>query len=130
MGALWGSFVGPNIAICITLSIAIIWKAWCSTATAVIECCTIFYQKWAIPGLFLFIFVFSMQIFHLKIADDWIRTAHLWYWKRPLYQLSHNHFPMLNFFNYYLSDRTANNIVPIWHLTLRVQLRLVVGWMP
>ena len=23
------------------------------------------------------------------IADDWIRTADLWYQKRPLYQLSH-----------------------------------------
>ena len=27
-------------------------------------------------------------------ADDWIRTADLWHWKRPLYQLSHNHFPV------------------------------------
>ena len=26
-------------------------------------------------------------------ADDWIQTADLWYWKRPLYQLSHNHCP-------------------------------------
>ena len=28
-------------------------------------------------------------------ADDWIRTADLWYWKRPLYQLCHDHCPML-----------------------------------
>ena len=27
-------------------------------------------------------------------AEDWIRTADLWNWKRPLYQLSHNHCPM------------------------------------
>ena len=26
-------------------------------------------------------------------ADDWIRTADLWNWKQPLYQLSHNHCP-------------------------------------
>ena len=34
-------------------------------------------------------FVFSIQLL-VKIADDWIRTADLWCWKRPLYQLSHN----------------------------------------
>ena len=27
-----------------------------------------------------------------KIADDWIRTADLWWRKRTLYQLRHNHF--------------------------------------
>ena len=27
-------------------------------------------------------------------ANDWIRTADLWYQKRPLYQLSHNHCPL------------------------------------
>ena len=54
----------------------------------------------AIPGLFfLFIFVFSIMLIvnniNIKFADDWIRTADLWYQKRPLYQLSHNHFPYL-----------------------------------
>ena len=49
---------------------------------------------------FCFIFVFSIQLtvnkqmFNIFIfADDWIRTADLWNWKRPLYQLSHNHCP-------------------------------------
>ena len=28
-----------------------------------------------------------------QFADDWIRTNDLWFWKRPLYQLSHNHCP-------------------------------------
>ena len=32
----------------------------------------------------------SMQ----KFADDWIRTADLWCWKRPLYQLSPSHCPI------------------------------------
>ena len=32
-------------------------------------------------------------MFNLNFADDWIRTADLWNRKRPLYQLSHNHFP-------------------------------------
>ena len=27
----------------------------------------------------------------IKVADDWIRTWVLWYWKRPLCQLRHNH---------------------------------------
>ena len=57
-----------------------------------------FKKKWAIPGLFLFIFVFSIQLIinkcSINFADDWSRTADLWYWKRPLYQLSHNHFPI------------------------------------
>ena len=43
----------------------------------------------------------SKQMFNINIifADDWIRTADLWYRKRPLYQLSHNHCPQfyLNF---------------------------------
>ena len=58
-----------------------------------------FNEKWAIPGIFLFIFVFSIQLtinkqmFNVNFADDWSRTEDLWYWKRPLYQLSHNHFP-------------------------------------
>ena len=33
----------------------------------------------------------------IKVADDWIRTRVLWYRKRPLCQLRHNHFP-LHFF--------------------------------
>ena len=31
-----------------------------------------------------------------KVADDWIRTRVLWYRKRPLCQLRHNHFPLAN----------------------------------
>ena len=49
----------------------------------------------AIPCLFCFIFVFSIQL-TVKcsiLADDWIQTADLWKWKRPPYQLSHNHSP-------------------------------------
>ena len=38
-------------------------------------------------------------MFSIKFADDWIRTTDLWYWKRPLYQLSHNHCPTFRFFN-------------------------------
>ena len=34
-------------------------------------------------------------MFNIYFANDWIQTADLWYQKRPLYQLSHNHFPML-----------------------------------
>ena len=33
----------------------------------------------------LFNTVDSKQMFNINFADD------LWYWKRPLYQLSHNH---------------------------------------
>ena len=30
---------------------------------------------------------------NINFADDWIRTADLWYRKQLLYQLSHNHCP-------------------------------------
>ena len=54
-----------------------------------------FVKNSAIPGLFFFNFVFSIQlIVHITFADGWIQTADLWCWKRPLYQLRHNHFPI------------------------------------
>ena len=34
-------------------------------------------------------------MFNMNFADDWSQTSDLWYQKRPLYQLSHNHFQML-----------------------------------
>ena len=57
-----------------------------------------YFFKWAISGLFFLYFrLFNTQltvnkysIFIILIfADDWIRSAGLWYRKRPLYQLSH-----------------------------------------
>ena len=51
--------------------------------------------------LFLYFRLFNTQLRVNKcsmysnfFADDWIRTVDLWYWKRPLYQLSHNHCPV------------------------------------
>ena len=45
------------------------------------------------PASFFFILVFSIQLTVNKckifFANDWIRTADLWYRKWPLYQLSH-----------------------------------------
>ena len=34
-------------------------------------------------------------MFNMNFADDLSQTSDLWYQKRPLYQLSHNHFQML-----------------------------------
>ena len=31
--------------------------------------------------------------FNINFANDCIQTEHLWSWKRPLYQLSRNHYP-------------------------------------
>ena len=57
-----------------------------------------FVKNSAIPGLFFFNFVFSIQlIVHINFADGWIQTADLWFRKRPLYQLCHNHFPSNDF---------------------------------
>ena len=55
--------------------------------------------KLAIPGLFLFILVFLIQLtvdVQYKCLPDnyWTQTADLWNWKRALYQLSHNHCPL------------------------------------
>ena len=33
-------------------------------------------------------------MFNMNFDNDWIWTADLWYWKQPLYHLSHNHFPL------------------------------------
>ena len=30
-------------------------------------------------------------MFNINFANDWIQTADVWYWKRPLNQLCHNH---------------------------------------
>ena len=52
-------------------------------------------QKLVILGLFFFIFFFSNQLnigkrmFYINFANDQIRTADLWFRKRPLYQMSH-----------------------------------------
>ena len=47
--------------------------------------------------LFLYFRLFYKQLTvnkcSIKVADDWIRTRILWYWKRPLCQLRHNHCP-------------------------------------
>ena len=47
--------------------------------------------------LFLYFRLFYKQLTvnkcSIKVADDWIRTRVLWYWKRPLCQLRHNHCP-------------------------------------
>ena len=53
------------------------------------------FLKRAILGLFLYFRLFntvvSEQMFNINFADDWIQTVDLWYRKRLLYQLSHNH---------------------------------------
>ena len=60
------------------------------------------FKKWAIPGLFFFIFVVSIQLKEKisikKFANDWIWTVDLWSWIWLLNQLSHNHFPLVSNF--------------------------------
>ena len=62
-------------------------------------------KKWAIPGLFFYFRLFNTQltvnkcsINNKKFADDWIRTTDFWYRKPSLYQLSHNHCPIVLLF--------------------------------
>ena len=97
----------------------------------------------AILWLFFFIFVFSIQlIVHVNFAFDWIRTADPWCWKRPLYQLHHNHWPRWVYF--YIYGPTAvpfeNKKSPLlthlnsWQLELgrkfyaMLFLSILIGW--
>ena len=43
----------------------------------------------------LFNAVDGKQRLNINYAEDWIWTLDLWYWKRLLYQLSHNDCPIL-----------------------------------
>ena len=52
--------------------------------------------KWAIPGLSFLLFssfqiTIQLTVIAKSSADDWMRTADLWIWKRPLYQLRPNY---------------------------------------
>ena len=56
------------------------------------------FKNLTIPGLFFLYFRlfntgFLIKVIVNNIAVDWIRTVDLWFWKRPLYQLRHNHCP-------------------------------------
>ena len=46
--------------------------------------------------LFYYFCLFYCTIGRENFADVWKWTADLWGWKRPLYQLSHNHCPSLS----------------------------------
>ena len=82
------------------------WRYWLVSALKL----TVFFKKnGPFPASFFFIFVFSIQLTvnkcSINFADDWIRTADLWYQKRPLYQLSHNHCPVNRLFLVIISTK-------------------------
>ena len=60
--------------------------------------------------LFLYFRLFYKQLTvnkcSIKVADDWIRTRALWYWKQPLCQLRHNH--CLRRYSFYLGLDSLN----------------------
>ena len=69
---------------------------------------------WTIPGLFFFYFSSFLHSWQLTIssknfADDWIRTSDLWCLKRPLCQLSHNHYPFVDMVRYLLSEMGSSD---------------------
>ena len=87
---------------------------------------TIFF-KWAIHGLFFFYFsrFYKQQICSIKVADVWIRIRVLWYRKRPLCQLRHNHFPTLK---QSCKKTTIGHKVPIALNTLMPTLLTFFKW--
>ena len=66
----------------------------------------IFFKMGHSRPLFLYFRLFYKQLTvnkcSIKVADDWIRTRVLWYRKRPLCQLRHNHCPGPCMFTYNL----------------------------
>ena len=77
--------------------------------------------------LFLYFRLFYKQLTvnkcSIKVADDWIRTRVLWYRKRPLCQLCHNHCPLIWFLIWpwmelreSVRSHTASSLGPwVWH---------------
>ena len=61
-------------------------------------------------------------MFNIFFADDWIRTADLWHWKRLLYQLSHNHCPKNYPLLLYSAAQSSHLVLKAKSLFLRVQL--------
>ena len=48
---------------------------------------------------------FLIELIQIKFVNDWIRTADLWRWKRPLYQLRRNHCPFSICYTFYLTGK-------------------------
>ena len=53
-------------------------------------------------------------MFNISFAGGSIRTADLWNWKRPLYQLSHNNCPTLAAFSAVDCSRPLFSVWPDW----------------
>ena len=77
-------------------------KLVCSSLCLPMSSCTLkkfnspFFKKFRLYKTQLIINKCSIEI-NIFFANDWIRTADLWYRKQPLYQLSHNHCPFFTF---------------------------------
>ena len=72
-----------------------------------------FFLNGPFPTSFLYFRLFYKQLTvikcSIKVADDWIQTRVLWYCKRPLCQLRHNHFPRTQKVYHYLHLVTQTN---------------------
>ena len=83
-----------------------------------------FFNNGPFPAALFFIFVFSIQL-----TVNWIRTADLWCRKRPLYQLSHNHFcPFQQIFpgHFYGSINYGKKFSCFGHWSLLVQTGFII----
>ena len=74
-------------------------------------------------SLFFVFSINSKQMFIINIADDWIRTEDLWYWKQPLYQLSYHHNPsLISFFKKMGRSRPLFVYFPSFLVTISMQI--------
>ena len=71
---------------------------------------------------------------YVEFANDWIRTADLWCQKRPLYQLSHNHWLSIFLFIFVIFKnkfyRKTVGVSGIRTPTVRVKASMLTTWPP
>ena len=89
--------------------------------TKKVKCC--YLNKLGHSRPLFFILVFSLQlIVHPNFANDWIRTADLWFWKQLLYQLRLNHF--LDKMLWVYVHQQLNPNMPNWRPAIKWYFRL------
>ena len=81
------------------------------TAQEYRQCNIVF--KFSIPGFF-FVLADSLHMFTINIYDYWLRTADLWCWMHPLFQLSHNFYPKIQHCTHWIFLSIINLARQVW----------------
>ena len=79
-------------------------------------------------SLFLYFCLFYFTIGRQNFAGVWIWTADLWCWKRPLYQLSHNHCPNSLLANSLFGHFKVTSVLPFSAKGYSIQKSSLIDW--